>query len=76
MPDLKLHYRAFVIKTAWYCYSYRQVGQLNRIEVSEMNPHTYGHFIFDKGSKTIQWKNTTFSTNGGGSPGHHPCRRM
>jgi hypothetical protein len=22
-----------------------------------MNPHTYGHLIFDKGAKTIQWKN-------------------
>jgi hypothetical protein len=21
-----------------------------------MNPHTYGHFIFEKGAKTIQWK--------------------
>jgi hypothetical protein len=21
-----------------------------------MNPHTYGHVIFDKGAKTIQWK--------------------
>jgi hypothetical protein len=21
-----------------------------------MNPHTYGHLIFDKGTKTIQWK--------------------
>jgi hypothetical protein len=21
-----------------------------------MNPHTYGHFTFDKGAKTIQWK--------------------
>jgi hypothetical protein len=21
-----------------------------------MNPHTYGHLIFDKGHKTIQWK--------------------
>jgi hypothetical protein len=21
-----------------------------------MNPHTYGHLIFDKGDKTIQWK--------------------
>jgi hypothetical protein len=21
-----------------------------------MNPHAYGHLIFDKGAKTIQWK--------------------
>jgi hypothetical protein len=21
-----------------------------------MNPHTYGHLIFDKGAKTISWK--------------------
>ena len=25
-------------------------------KVKEMNPHTYGHFIIDKGAKTIQWK--------------------
>ena len=69
MPDLMLYYRAIVIKTAWYRYSNRQVDQRNRIEDPEMNPHTYGHLILDKGPKTIQWKKTAFSTNGAGSTG-------
>jgi hypothetical protein len=35
-----------------------------------MNPHNYGHLIFDKGAKTIQWKKkTAFSTNGAGTTG-------
>ena len=54
MPDLKLYYRAIVIKTAWYWYSDRQVNQWNKIEDPEMNPHNYVHLIFDKGAKTIQ----------------------
>ena len=37
-------------------YSERQVDQWNRIEDPEMNAHTYGHLIFDKGPKAIQWK--------------------
>jgi hypothetical protein len=56
MSDPKLYYRTIVIKTAWYWYRDRQVDQWNRIQDSEMNPHTYGHLILDKGAKTIQWK--------------------
>jgi hypothetical protein len=54
IPDLKLDYRIIVIKISWYWYNDRLVDQLNRIEDPEVNPYTYGHFNFDKGSKTIQ----------------------
>ena len=56
MLDLKLYSRTIVIKAACYWYNSRQVDHWNRIQDPEMNPHTYGHLIFDKGAKTIQWK--------------------
>ena len=59
MPNLKQYYRAIVLKTAWHWCNDRQVDQWNRIEDPEMNPHTYGHLIFDKGATTIQWKKDT-----------------
>jgi hypothetical protein len=55
-PDINLFYREIMIKDALYWHSDRQVDQWNRIEDPEINPHTYGHLIFDKGAKTIQWK--------------------
>jgi hypothetical protein len=63
IPDIKLHYRAILIKTLWNWYRDRQEDQWNRIEDPEMNPHTYGHSIVDKGSKTVHCgeENSTFN---------------
>jgi len=56
IPDLKLYYRAIVIKTACYWYRDRYVDQWNRIEKPGVQPHNYAHLIFNKEVKNIQWK--------------------
>jgi hypothetical protein len=76
MPDLKLYYRAIVIKTAWYWYNDRQVDQWIRTEAPEMNPHTYGLLIFDKRAKTIQWKKDSFFTKWAWFNCQSTCRRL
>jgi len=61
IPDFKQYYRAIIIKTVLYWYRDRQVDHWNRIEDPEMNPHTYSYVIFNKGDKTIQWKDSIFN---------------
>ena len=65
LNDLKLLYKATVIKIVWYCHYcfYRRIDQCNRKDSPKMNPHLDGQLTYIKGGKPIQ-QETVSTING------------
>ena len=64
LPDLKLYYKAAIIKTTWYWLRNRRVDKWNRLGTHDTVGNEYSKSLFDKSKDPSFWdKNSLFDKN-------------